>query len=129
MADVGKRHNETDAGKALFRDLERLLNNQNKMIKSPELQVEGGKADEDVQREIVALQKKIEKIVQEIESMKIPLGRRILLFFGTALGSKVSINLPLILFSFPIDRRVSLGSVVLSVLNSVCIFHVYIFWT
>ena len=116
-------------GRLLFQDLGGLLNNQNKMIKSLESQVEEGKMDEDVEREVVALQKKFEKIVEKIESMKIPLGRRILSLFGTAVGSKMSISLPLILFNFPIDRRVSLGSVVLSVLNFACIFHVYFFRT
>ena len=132
MVDIGKRLSETYAGRALFRDLEGLINKQNKTIKSLEEQVEGGKTDEDVQREIVALQKEIEKIVQEFESMKIPLGRRISLFFGKAFGKKeksVSISLPPIPFKFPIDCRASLDSVVLFVVNVACILHAYFFRT
>jgi len=121
MVDFGKRLNETSAGKALFRDLEELLNKQNQTIKSLEEQVERGKMDKDVQREIAALQKEIEKIVQEFESMKIPLGRRISLFFGKAFGKKeksVRISLPPIPFNFPIDCRAPLGSFVLFVVNT-----------
>ena len=132
MVDVGKRLNETNAGKALFRDLEGLLNKQNKTIKSLEEQVEAGKTDEDVQRELATLQKEIEKLVEEFESMKIPLGRRITLFFGKAFGRKeksVSISLPPIPFNFPIDCRTSLGSDGRSVVNVACIFHVYFFRT
>jgi hypothetical protein len=99
MVDVGKRLNETNAGKALFRDLEGLLNKQNKTIKSLEEQMDGGRTDADVEREMEALRKEIENIMQEFDSMKIPLGRRIALFFGKAFGKKeqaVSIGLPIL---------------------------------
>ena len=99
MVDVGKRLNETNAGKALFRDLEGLLNKQNKTIKSLEEQMDGGRTDADVQKEMDALRSEIENIIKEFESMKIPLGRRIALFFGKAFGKKeqaVSRGLPIL---------------------------------
>ena len=97
MVDVGKRLNETNAGKALFRDLQGLINKQNKTIKSLEEQMDGGRTDADVERETQALRKEIENLMREFESMKIPLGRRIALFFGKAFGKTekaVSIGLP-----------------------------------
>ena len=99
MVDVGKRLNETNAGKALFRDLQGLLTKQNKTIKSLEEQMDGGSTDADVQREMEALRSQFENIMKEVESMKIPLGRRIALFFGNALGKKaqaVSIGHPIL---------------------------------
>ena len=88
MVDVGKRLNETNAGKALFRDLEGLLTKQNKTIKSLEEQMDGGRTDADVQKEMEALRSEFENIMKEVESMKIPLGMRIALFFGNEFGKK-----------------------------------------
>ena len=93
---------------------------QNKAIKSLEEQVEGGKTDEDVRREIVALQKEIEKIVQEFVSMKIPLGRRISHFFGKAWKEREdgAYKPAAHSFNFLIDCRDPLGSFVLFVVNT-----------
>ena len=97
MVDVGKRLNETNAGMPLFRDLEGLINKQNKTIKSLEEQMDGGRTDADVQKELEALRLEFENIMKEVKSMKIPLGRQIALFFGNAFGKKaqaVSIGFP-----------------------------------
>jgi hypothetical protein len=97
MVDIGKRLNETAAGMALFRDLKELINKQNRTIKSHEEQMEGGTTDSDVQKEMDALRSEIENIMKDFQSMKIPLGRRIALFFGNPFRKKaqaVSISLP-----------------------------------
>ena len=89
--------------------------------------------DADIRREIVALQK---EIVQGFKSTKIPLGRRISLFFGKAFGKKeksVSMSLPPTHSNFPIDCRAPLGSFVLFVVNtariqfSICILRGVLF--
>jgi hypothetical protein len=97
MVDIGKRLNETAAGKALFRDLKELVNKQNRTIKLLEEQMDGGTTDLDVQKEMDALRSEIENIMKDCQSMKIPLGRRVALFFGNPFRKKaqaVSINLP-----------------------------------
>jgi len=81
MVDIGKRLNETNAGKALYRDLQGLIEKQNKTIKSLEDQAKGGRTDADVQAEMEALRAEADRIMKEFESMKIPLGRKFALFF------------------------------------------------
>ena len=88
MVDVGKKLQETYAWKVVFGELEKRFNIQNKTIKMLEEQMDGERTDADVQKEMDALRSEIENIMKEFESMKIPLGRRIALFFGEALGRK-----------------------------------------
>jgi len=87
IVDFGKRLNATSAGMALFQDLQKLIDKQNRRIKSLE-NVERGKGDEDVEAEMAALRADIEKIMKESERLKIPLGRKIALFFRKGFGRK-----------------------------------------
>ena len=126
MVDVGKRLIETSAGKALFRDLEGLLTKQNKTIKSLEEQMDGGRTDADVQKEMEALRSEIENIMKEFESMKIPLGRQIALFFANAFGRRaqsVSISYPILFdLSMTLTRLGSDGHFTVNVANYSFVF-------
>lgn len=83
-----KRHlNETNAGKALYRDLQGLLDKQNKTM---QLLTEKAEAQtpEDVDAEAKRLREEIEALLKEVEGMQVPLGRRFALFLGRILGRK-----------------------------------------
>ena len=77
VVDLGKRLNETNAGKVLRGDLQELLNKQIETIKFLEEQIQGMPADADIEQELVALRAEAKNISQELESMKIPLHRRV----------------------------------------------------
>jgi hypothetical protein len=80
IVDAGKQLHETNAGRSFSWNLRRPLIKQNRAIELPRNR---GRTDADIQKEMDALRLEIE---EEFESMKIPLGRRLALFFGKALG-------------------------------------------
>lgn len=74
-----------NTGKALSSNLRKLLIKQNRAIELLEGQVEGERADVDIEAEMAALRAEIE---EEFENMKTPFGKRVALFFGRAFGKE-----------------------------------------
>jgi len=105
IVDLGKRLNQTQAGKALFRSLQGLLNKQNKSIRLIEEQVEEGRtdADADVQADMEALLAEAARIKEDFESMKLPLGRKIALLFKGFGKKEQAVGQPLISLGFLTD--------------------------
>jgi len=67
LVDVGKQFKETKVGKALFRNLEGLLNEQNRLLESLEAQVKGERADISVEAEMAAFRVEMAVLHKEIE--------------------------------------------------------------
>ena len=88
MVTLGKNLNETNAGKALYRDLQGLLEKQNKTMHLLAEKAEGAQTPEDVDAEINRLREEIDTLLKEVEGMQVPFGRRLVLFFGKVLGRK-----------------------------------------
>lgn len=88
MVTLGKNLNETNAGKALYRDLQGLLEKQNKTMHLLAEKAEGAQIPEDVDAEMNKLREDIDTLLKEVEGMQVPFGRRLALFFGKALGRK-----------------------------------------
>jgi hypothetical protein len=75
LVDLKKRLIETNAGKALYLDLQVLIEKQNRSICSVE-QAKESENDPEAEIDLQALQ----KILQDADNLKIPLGRRFALF-------------------------------------------------
>jgi len=67
MVTLGRNLNETDAGKAFYRDLQGFLDKQNKTMHSLAKKAEGTWAPEDGQAEMNKLREEIETLLKEIE--------------------------------------------------------------
>ena len=89
MVTLGRNLNETNAGKALYRDLQSLLDKQNKTMHSLAEKAEGAPTPADVDAEMTRLREEIETLLKEVEGMQVPFARRIALFFGGILGKKL----------------------------------------
>jgi hypothetical protein len=81
LVDLGKRFNETSAGKLLSKNLQNLLNRMNGEIKSIE-EMEGGRMDADLRAEIEALRMQYENIRKAKIGMEIPAGTEVDLVIG-----------------------------------------------
>jgi pyruvate/2-oxoacid:ferredoxin oxidoreductase alpha subunit len=88
MVTLGRNLNETKAGKALYRDLQGLLEKQNQTMHLLAEKAEGAQTPEDVDAEMNKLRGEIDTLLKEVEGMQVPFGRRLALFFGKALGKK-----------------------------------------
>ena len=88
MVTLGQNLNETSEGKALYRDLQGLLDKQSRTMQSLAEKAEGAQTHEDVDAEMNRLREEIETLLKEVEGLKIPLGQRLALFFGRILGRK-----------------------------------------
>jgi len=88
MVTLGRNLNETYAGKALYRDLQGLLEKQNKTMHLIAEGAEGAQIPEDVDAEMNRLREEIDTVLKLVESMQVPFGRRLALFFGKVLGKK-----------------------------------------
>jgi len=89
MVTLKRNLNETNAGKALYRDLQGLLDKQNKtMDLLSEKSSEGTQTPADVEAEMKRVREEIEKLLEDVEGMQVPFGRRLALFFGKVLGRK-----------------------------------------
>ena len=84
LRDLGKRLNDTNAGKELYLDLQILVAKQNKTIQSDVEKSEENKSGPEVEREMHALRQSVDKILQEAESLRHPLRRKVVDFLGTA---------------------------------------------
>ncbi|KAG6335336.1 hypothetical protein ID866_3747 [Astraeus odoratus] len=98
LVDAERRLNETTAGKALYSQFQKLLQEQKETIK--QLQEEA-KAQKDpalareLQAEYDRIEAQLQKTWDEMEKLKIPLGRRIALFFSKKTRArKLQMNLP-----------------------------------
>ena len=88
MVTLGSNLNRTNAGKALYRDLQGLLEKQNKTMHLLAEKAEGAQNLEDVDAEMNRLREEIDTLLKEIEGMQVPFGRRLALFFGKVVGRK-----------------------------------------
>jgi len=88
MVTLGRNLNETNAGKALYRDLQGLLDKHGRTMQSLAEKTEGAQRLEDVDADMNKLREEIETLLKEVERMKIPFGKRLALFFGKILGRK-----------------------------------------
>ncbi|KIM49761.1 hypothetical protein M413DRAFT_21908 [Hebeloma cylindrosporum] len=82
LLDLGKRLNETNAGKALYLDLQILVAKQNKTIQ-PDVE-----KPQETEKDMHALLQSADKILREAESLRIPLRRKVARFIGNVIGKK-----------------------------------------
>jgi hypothetical protein len=81
LVDLKKRLMRTNAGKALYLNLEFLVEKQNKTIQSIAEEAEDSKNGPEAERERQALQQKVDNILQEAEALNI--GQRIARFVNS----------------------------------------------
>ncbi|KAI6104199.1 P-loop containing nucleoside triphosphate hydrolase protein [Pisolithus sp. B1] len=84
IVDAEKKLNETSAGQALYSRFQRVLLEQKEMLK--QIAVALAQKDPDavdkLQAEYGQTEAEMQKVMRDMEGMRIPLGRRIALFFG-----------------------------------------------
>ncbi|KXN84716.1 hypothetical protein AN958_12143 [Leucoagaricus sp. SymC.cos] len=92
IVDLERRLNETEAGKTLYTQLQKMLSDQKETLKSLLAQVEKSddpKLKKELEKEYKKIQDQFEKTFTEVAKLKIPLGRRIMmLFFGKRAHAK-----------------------------------------
>ncbi|KAI6045342.1 kinase-like domain-containing protein [Pisolithus marmoratus] len=97
MVDAEKKLNETSAGRALYSQLKKVLLEQKEMLKElgDALAEKNPNAVAQLRAEYDRTEAEIQKVIKDMESMKIPLGRRIALFFGgkKTHSRKIELNL------------------------------------
>ena len=89
MVTLRRNLDETNAGKALYGDLQNLLDKHSRTMQSLPEKAEGPQTPEDVDAEMNRLREEIETLLKEVERMKIPFGKRLAMFFGRILGRKL----------------------------------------
>ena len=89
LRDLGKRLNDTNAGKALYLDLQILVAKQNKTILSDVEKAEESKSGPEAEREMHILRQSVDKILQEAENLKNPLRRKVSHFLGIVTGKNI----------------------------------------
>jgi gas vesicle protein len=85
IVDLKRALNETQAGKTLYSDLQRLLAQQRDTFRSltQEAQEEGNpELARQLKSELERIQKDFDKTFNEVKSLKISFSKRLLLFFG-----------------------------------------------
>lgn len=85
LVDAGRRLNETTAGKTLYSQYQKILDDQRETIKGIAEEIKGEqdpKIARDLQEEYRRIETQLHKTMEEMESLKIPMGRRISLFFS-----------------------------------------------
>ena len=97
LVDLKRAVSETQAGKTLYSDLQRLLAEQRDTVRSLAEQAREQSNPQLAQRlevELKRIQKDFDKTFNEIKRLKIPLGRRLLLLFRkTSRGVRILIGL------------------------------------
>ena len=113
MVDLEKRLSETHAGKTLYSELQKLLADQKDIVRSLQEDAEH-QQNEDLARELreeyERIQDQLRRTFDQIQEIKIPLGRRILLIFSFKRSRAVSfvvsvIAIPLINFIERLEGR------------------------
>ena len=105
IVDLKKALNETEAGKTLYSDLQKLLADQRDTVRSLAEQARGESnpqlADQ-LEAELKRIQKDFEKTFREMKNLKIPFGRRLMmLFFGKkSRGVRLILSLVIILLPY-----------------------------
>ncbi|KAI6142853.1 P-loop containing nucleoside triphosphate hydrolase protein [Pisolithus tinctorius] len=96
MVDAEKKLNETSAGKALYSRFRRVLLEQKEALKqlADALAEQDPNTVEQLRAEYSRTETEMQKAIEDMEKMKIPLGRRIALFFGRnrARSRKIELN-------------------------------------
>ena len=85
IVDLKRALNETHAGKTLYSDLQRLLAEQRDSVRSLAEQAReqsNPQLANVLEAELKRIQKDFDRTFNEMKNLKIPLGKRILLFFG-----------------------------------------------
>jgi exonuclease VII small subunit len=102
LVDLNRALNETQAGKTLYSDLQRLLAEQRDTVRSLAEQAReqsNPQLAQKLEAELKRIQKDFDKTFNEIKRLKIPLGKRLLLLFSKkSRAVRISIGL----FSFHI---------------------------
>ncbi|KAI6010122.1 P-loop containing nucleoside triphosphate hydrolase protein [Pisolithus marmoratus] len=97
MVDAEKKLNEASAGRALYSQLKKVLLEQKEMLKElgDALAEKNPNAVAQLGAEYDRTEAEMQKVIQDMESMKIPLGRRVALFFGgkKTQARKIELNL------------------------------------
>ncbi|KAJ3570350.1 hypothetical protein NP233_g4464 [Leucocoprinus birnbaumii] len=96
VVELERKLNETEAGKALHTSLQRLLYDQKETLKSLLAQVE--KSDDprlkvELEKEYKKIQSQFDKTFKEVNKMKIPIGRRLMLIFSFKKPSSKAIKI------------------------------------
>ncbi|KAG6330143.1 hypothetical protein ID866_8947 [Astraeus odoratus] len=98
LVDASRHLNETTAGKALYSQFQRLLYEQKETIKQLEREARAQEDPELVQQlhaEYEKVEVQLRKTWDDMEKLKIPLSRRIVLFFSKKTRSRrIDLNLP-----------------------------------
>ncbi|KAI6006318.1 P-loop containing nucleoside triphosphate hydrolase protein [Pisolithus orientalis] len=96
MVDAEKKFNETSAGKALYSRFRSVLLEQKEALKqlANALAEQDPNTVEQLRAENSRTETEMQKAIEDMEKMKIPLGRRIALFFGRnrARSHKIELN-------------------------------------
>jgi hypothetical protein len=102
LVDLNRALNETQAGKTLYSDLQKLLAEQRDTVRSLADQARDESNPQlahQLEDELKRIQKDFDKTFGEIKNLKIPLGKRIKLFFGKkSQGVRLNLNLGIIFF-------------------------------
>jgi DNA anti-recombination protein RmuC len=102
LVDLKRALSETQAGKTLYSDLQRLLAEQRDTVRSladQALEQSNSQLAQKLEAELKRIQKDFDKTFNEIKRLKIPLGKRLLLLFSKkSRAVRISIGL----FSFHI---------------------------
>ncbi|KAI6013831.1 P-loop containing nucleoside triphosphate hydrolase protein [Pisolithus marmoratus] len=97
MVDAEKKLNETSAGRALYSQFKKVLLEQKETLKNlaDAVAEKDPSAREQLRQEHKQAEAEMQKIIEDMERMKIPLGRRIALFFGgkKTHSRKIELNL------------------------------------
>ncbi|XP_006459410.1 hypothetical protein AGABI2DRAFT_191396 [Agaricus bisporus var. bisporus H97] len=84
LVDLEKKLNETAAGKTLYTSLQKLLADQKESLRSLLAQVEKSNdpnLTKELKKEYARINDQFQRTFQEVSKLKIPLGKRIMLFF------------------------------------------------
>ena len=104
IVDLKRSLNETQAGKTLYSDLQRLLAEQRDTVRSLAEQARDESNPElarQLEAELKRIQKDFDKTFGEIKNLKIPFGKNLMLFFRKkSRGVRLIINLGIIFISY-----------------------------
>ena len=87
LLDLGKRLNDTNAAMALYLDLQTLVAKQNRTIQLGAEKPES-KSGPEAEKEMQALRQSVDRMLQESETLKHPLRRKVANFIAGVMGKK-----------------------------------------
>ena len=109
LVDLNRALNETQAGKTLYSDLQRLLAEQRDTVRSLAAQAReqsNPQLARQLEAELKRIQKDFDKTFGEIKKLKIPFGKTLALFFAKkSRGVRLILNLGFFSYSFICTNR------------------------